>query len=318
MHPRDLERHVLIGLGGVGGLVARLRAAAPPRRARRSCSSPMRPSPRLCWAPTTPGVDAVVSAREQRHVVPLVDKGYRYQDHFFNYPAPSWSATMPKFEAGDLLVVTTRPGHTDFRDSQNDSKDKKYSVATGHPLERAWWEVTGRVFSTMRRSQVVVQNELVPLLRAPAGREDAWSRADVYQNRRFAPIKRCYVVESSRARCMSTPKATPVFLVCDRIPGTEVLLMNAWGMDAEATHAWCYMLPRRFPHLLAVPRVVMAEIALPPALPRAPGTLSFAMAWDVASLLDFDPHAARAALAAAPPLTGPGGPHDPDAFVSGH
>ena len=177
---------------------------------------------------------------------------------------------LPFLTEGDVLCQSTRPPLSDGH--HNDNKKVEPSNST---LERAtffhWW----RYFRRVSRSSVVFRDEVAKFL--PAG----------YRNRHsmtFNQNEGCgyqFLQEPGRSKSKRNPlgSVTVGFLlrVEEIVPGGPGFVA-AWGMNAEATLAWCRMLRYQSSDLLAHRGLTMVEL-YPTQAPASPTTYSYMDDW---------------------------------------
>ena len=176
---------------------------------------------------------------------------------------------LPFLAREDVLLQATRPPLSDF-----EQDDKKKVEPSNTTLERAtfmhWW----RYFRRCSRSSIILSDVVASCL--PSGFKN---RQEMIFHQTGCRFK--FVRESGRSYTRQNPLGlrTAAFLlrVDEIFPGGPGLV-GAWGLNAEATLAWCRLLRHRASNLLDHRGLIMVDL-YPTKAPARPPTYGYMDDW---------------------------------------
>lgn len=248
----------------------------PPSRSRRSVL-PL-PSPgrafRLTYSNVPPGDDPeLFKCRDgiafSELFAPLVEAGTSYGTTIFLYPHDTRRLNaFPAFQPADVLVMTTRPPLDDLEGVIAPHRKKIWPTRT--ELEEILVRELGRYFSYCTRKHVELTEEGAQQL-LPEHR-NMWTHVEVYEYL-GAKLQRHY------APAPVKPKAGHIstiafFLRVNRVAGLGCDFVASFGMDGYGTLIWNRLIRTRYPHWLASPGFIMAELIYKKPMPPDPRPLT--------------------------------------------
>lgn len=219
---------------------------------------------------------------------PLYQLGFAQGEPIFQQPSASPPRGPVAFDElfkldlsfllpGALILQTTRPPMNDIDEGPRRQVERAYT-----DLEYYLFEAWKPHVEYLARTHVRLGPQVQPLVRA--GFQDR--REMGFKQRGWgAPYNELNALEGRGWRKYEGERRTAVFLLRleEAWPGGPGYLC-AFGMDGCTTLVWCYQLARKYPHLLAKPGFVMAELVLG-RLPERATDLRFCLDWEIEILV---------------------------------
>jgi hypothetical protein len=207
--------------------------------------------------------------------------GYRYGTTIHFYPDDQRPLKeFPELRAEDLLVLTTRPPLTD-REAL--FKPRRIILISENDLEKLIFKQLFQHISYCTRKHVnltqAAQDRLI-------GEVNKWKSLEFYEHSGPTHPLGVSVIKKHLGlpkKMQGGANSTVAFLFrADSLPGVEgtpglpCALLASFGMDGYSTLIWNSIVRRRFPHLVAKPGFVMAELIFKQPIPDSPLTPEFA------------------------------------------
>jgi len=207
--------------------------------------------------------------------------GYQYGTTIHFYPSDKRPLKeFPELRAEDLLVLTTRPPLTD-REAL--FKPRRIILISENDLEKLIFKQLFQHISYCTRKHVnltqAAQDRLI-------GEVNKWKSLEFYEHSGPTHPLGVSVIKKHLGlpkKMQGGANSTVAFLFrADSLPGVEgtpglpCALLASFGMDGYSTLIWNSIVRRRFPHLVAKPGFVMAELIFKQPIPDSPLTPEFA------------------------------------------
>ena len=207
--------------------------------------------------------------------------GYQYGTTIHFYPSDQRPLKeFPELRAEDLLVLTTRPPLTD-REAL--FKPRRIILISENDLEKLIFKQLFQHISYCTRKHIkltpAAQDRLI-------GDGNKWKSLEFYEHSGPTHPLGVSVIKKHLGlpkKMQGGANSTVAFLFrADSLPGVEntpglpCALLASFGMDGYSTLIWNSIVRRRFPHLVAKPGFVMAELIFKQPIPDSPLTPEFA------------------------------------------
>ena len=201
----------------------------------------------------------------------LPQMGYDYATTIHLYPDDERKLTeFPPFGRSDVLVLTTRPPLHD-----------KVGIIPSHRkvIHGAKTELEDVLFTELSKYVAYCTRKHVELSNYGAGcvkvaEPERWKHIELYEYS-GAEILRHYVGPEPGKRVENHRSTIAFFLRANGIPGINCDFVASFGMDGNGTLIWNRLIRTRYPHWLASPRFVMAELIYKKQIPPKPLTPEF-------------------------------------------
>ena len=207
--------------------------------------------------------------------------GYQYGTTIHFYPSDKRPLKeFPELRAEDLLVLTTRPPLTD-REAL--FKPRRIILISENDLEKLIFKQLFQHISYCTRKHInltpAAQDRLI-------GDVNKWKSLEFYEHSGPTHPLGVSVIKKHLGlpkKMQGGANSTVAFLFrADSLPGVEgtpglpCALLASFGMDGYSTLIWNSIVRRRYPHLVAKPGFVMAELIFKQPIPDSPLTPEFA------------------------------------------
>ncbi len=212
---------------------------------------------------------------------PLPALGYDFGTtiHFYSDDQRALG-TFPAFQPADLLVLPTRPPLTD---RECLIPPRKIIRNSRNELEKLIFRRLFKYFAYCTRKHVQLTAEAQKFLLTDV---DRWKFIEFFENhRQDHPLGTALIQKHPllRKKHHDRPPSTVAFLVrsealagVDNTPGVKCGFLASFGMDGYSTLIWNHLVRTRYPHWLATPGFVMAELIFKQPIPTRPLTIEFA------------------------------------------
>lgn len=217
---------------------------------------------------------------------PLHQQGYTQGEQIFQPEPPR---VRPRelthvdtsfVKRGDKLVMNTRLPMNDEDEGPRKQIKRAYT-----DLEDLIFEVAKPFILYSSRTQMKLGEQMYPYLRS--GYEDR-REMKFLQNAVYGPYCELNAKNGKGWHEPEGARRTPLFLlVLDEAWKDGPGLICAFGMDGCATQVWCYLLARKYPHLLKRPGFYVAELEIG-AMPEQVTDLRWSKKWKLEFVLEHD------------------------------
>jgi len=212
----------------------------------------------------------------------LAPLGYRYGTTIHFYPNDKRPLSdLPKLNANDILVLTTRPPLTD---READNPPRRIILSSENDLEKLIFNQLFQHISHCTRKNIKLTQAAQDCLNADVRK---WKSLEFYENSGATHPHGVAIIRKHLALPLKEQRganSTVAFLFrADSLPGVAgtpglpCALLASFGMDGYSTIIWNTIVRYQYPQFVAKAGFVMAELVFKKEFPANPLTPEFAL-----------------------------------------